>query len=259
MERYRVHLTMTQDNQTMNIKHIASGSSGNAILVDDGITKILFDAGISFRELSRAVKLTDIEAVFITHEHNDHCRAVPKLLQRGVTVYMSAGTKSTNARFWEARTITTRNSPVKAGSWYVQAFDVVHDAKEPIGFVFGNGVHKGVYIVDSGRIHYQFTGITHWVIEANYSQSILTNNSQYHPGLKNRIRNNHFSIEELITFFTEHDSVTGKPVQDLSQTEEIHLVHLSESNSNEQQFVQRLEEETGVPVYVIQRKRNDLR
>src|SRR5437763_14510714 len=56
---------------------LASGSSGNAVLLATGKTRILVDAGLSMKELGKRMaamgeNLEGIDAVLVTHEHSDH-------------------------------------------------------------------------------------------------------------------------------------------------------------------------------------------
>ena len=68
----------------MKICVFASGSSGNCLLVSDGVTHILLDAGISMRRIEAALRqtglsLSDISGVLITHEHYDHVGGIDDL------------------------------------------------------------------------------------------------------------------------------------------------------------------------------------
>lgn len=244
----------------MKINHIASGSSGNAILVDDGHSQLLLDAGISYSKLARQVKLSKVAAVLITHEHLDHCKAVPELVRRGFRVYMSEGTCRElcgNERLPSGRKRMGMN-PLQVGiteleagkefeiaSWKVLPFDVIHDAAEPMGFFFHSTMSgkRGVYIADSGLIEYDFKGVTHWILEANYIEEKLAA-GDYPEVVKRRIRRNHFSLKSLKIFLG-----TAKKKGLLRQTEEIWLVHLSDGNSDEQRFKDEIQRLTGVPVY----------
>ena len=230
----------------MKIHPIASGSSGNAILVDDGNTKILLDAGLAFKELQRLCPcgLSEVGAVLITHEHGDHVKAVPELMKRGTEVYASEGT-------WGALIGGLPKWPgygcyhkleFHVGSFKIVPFNVRHDANQPFGFM-GKSMRTGksfVYIVDSGVIYFNFKGITHWLLEANHYEKGIEN-SDLDDRVKKRILNNHMSFESLSEFMSNAD---------LSKTEQIHLLHLSNRTSNERKFIKDLQRQTGVPVYV---------
>jgi len=74
---------------------LASGSKGNAIFVSDGITSILFDAGLSGKEMerrltSRKLSPASIKAIVVSHEHSDHIQGVGVLARRyKIPVYIN--------------------------------------------------------------------------------------------------------------------------------------------------------------------------
>ena len=64
----------TSGDEFPRIISLASGSRANCTLIDDGSTRILIDFGLSCRMLGDFLKnygllISDIDAVFITHEH----------------------------------------------------------------------------------------------------------------------------------------------------------------------------------------------
>lgn len=228
----------------IDIQHIASGSSGNSIVISDGTSKIMLDCGLPYSKLSRHVKCSELAGCLITHSHLDHAKAGAELMRGGVTVGMSKGTNDAHKNDWPfAWTILEHLQQIDMGSWIILPFDVVHDVDEPLGFLLQSREtdEKLVYIVDSGFVQYDFNGVTHWLLEANYSEGLLEA-GPYDDYLKDRVRRNHFSLEDLKIFLK---------TSDLSQTQEIHLLHLSESNSNEQQFKDEIQALTGVPTYSI--------
>ena len=75
-----------------------SGSKGNSYFVGSGGEGVLIDAGRNCKQLEAAMALNgvgmeQVRAIFITHEHIDHCAAVRVLAKKyGLDVYGSAGT-----------------------------------------------------------------------------------------------------------------------------------------------------------------------
>ena len=70
----------------MNIKFLslASGSSGNCYYLSNGNTSVLIDGGLGIRSVKKIFKehcidLNEIKAVFVTHDHADHIKAVGHL------------------------------------------------------------------------------------------------------------------------------------------------------------------------------------
>lgn len=227
---------------------MASGSSGNATYVSDGVTALLLDCGISYRELQKGTDfgLSKLSGVLVTHYHQDHSKAVKDLAKHGIDVYSSEGT-------FEALKIQGhRCKPIKAletfsvGTFDVTPFDVIHDAPEPLGFL-AESVETGeklLYFSDTAYVRYTFDGLTHIIAECNHgeyelrrsvSEGIIT------PELAKRITRNHISVERLERMLKAND---------LSRLQEVHLIHLSNNNSDEGRFKNVIQRVVGVPVYV---------
>lgn len=229
----------------LNVNIIASSSSGNCIVVSDGASSIMLDAGLSYKRIASKVSVTQMDAVLITHEHKDHSHAIPELLKRGANVVMSEGTADAvfekyNIRYgFYSKAVALRQ--METEHWYIRPFDVTHDVKEPLGYLIQSKAtgKKALYVVDSSTIDYDFSGVSVFIIEANYDEASLENSS-YEDWLKNRVRHSHYSLENLLLFLTSSD---------LSQAEEIYLVHLSRANSNEKRFIRDVQAATGVPTF----------
>ena len=73
----------------MNIKVIASGSSGNCYLISDDKTSLLLDAGISFKQIQIGTNfnISNIGGCFVTHRHIDHAKSIKDLNKRGVPIF----------------------------------------------------------------------------------------------------------------------------------------------------------------------------
>ena len=83
----------------MKLWVLGSGSSGNAILLETACSRILVDAGFSPRVLRQRLAVagvapTSIDAVVVTHEHNDHIKGVAAAARKwGWTIVSTAGTR----------------------------------------------------------------------------------------------------------------------------------------------------------------------
>lgn len=227
---------------TLNIHIVASSSAGNCVIVGDGVSSIMLDCGLSYRKILRAMPI-DVQMVLLSHEHLDHAKSAGELIRRGYDVGMSKGTA--DALGLKGYTRLKSLEQRETGGWLIVPFEVEHDAAEPLGFLIESKSTggKAVFIVDSAIVDYDFTGITHWLIECNYSEEILSQ-SEKKEWLKDRIRGSHFSLDNLKTFLQ---------TSDLSKTEAIYLLHLSDSNSDEKRFIAEVQAVTGVPVYAGQR------
>lgn len=232
----------------MTIKVIASGSSGNATLISDGDTALLLDAGKSIKELERGsgFTLSRASACLITHEHQDHSKAWKDIVKRGIDVYASEGTlKAIGAESHRAKAVFPLKRFV-VGTFTIMGFDVKHDAAEPMGYLIHSTKtsENVLYVVDTAYIKYSTAGLTHIIVECNHGEQELRSSVDdgiITPELAVRIAKNHFSLERLIDFLKAND---------LSKAKEIHLVHLSDNNSNEERFKKEVQRATGALVYV---------
>jgi phosphoribosyl 1,2-cyclic phosphodiesterase len=132
----------------------------------------------------------------------------------------------------------------KIGTWTILPFDLQHDVFN-LGYLLANKAReKLLYVTDTYYCKYKFNGLTHLLIECNHSYDLLTANvesGRLDPAMKNRLIRSHFSLENVKEFLK---------VNDLSRVQEIHLIHLSDGNSNEELFKSEIAKQTGIPVYV---------
>ena len=82
----------------MRLAVLGSGSGGNSLIIESGGRRLLVDAGFSCRQIERRLEglgedLSHVDALLLTHEHQDHCRGADVLLRRyGLPVYATQGT-----------------------------------------------------------------------------------------------------------------------------------------------------------------------
>src|SRR5919107_652108 len=83
----------------MRLTVLGSGSTGNAVLICAGQTRVLVDAGLSAKETARRLALVGedagaLDGVVITHEHSDHAGGLRVLLKSlECPVYISGATR----------------------------------------------------------------------------------------------------------------------------------------------------------------------
>lgn len=231
----------------IEITPLASSSRGNCYRVTDGKTPLLLECGIPFKEIQRGLnfKVSEIAACMVSHEHKDHCKAVQDVLKAGVDVYASRGTiEALGATGHRLKSIKAREH-LQLGSWVALPFETQHDAAEPLGLLLANQAgDKLLYATDTYYIRYKFQGLTHIMVECNYSMILLRANVEagmIEPALKNRILKSHFSLENVKEFLKAND---------LSRVQEIWLLHLSDGNSDAERFKREIQELTGKMVFV---------
>lgn len=227
----------------MDIKVIASGSSGNAYLIGDGHTLLLLDAGIPFKriQIGCGFRTSTIDACLVTHRHGDHAAAIPKLIERGITVYSNTDV----AEFYEGVQELAALREYTVGTFRVLPFEAEHDVP-----CYGYQVtseetgEKLVYITDSAYVRYTFAGLTHIMIEANYDEDIMLGNVRDEKipfSLAERVAGTHMSIDTLIDLLRAND---------MTKVRQIYLLHLSDNNSDAEWFKKLVQQETGAEVYI---------
>lgn len=231
----------------IEIVPLSSGSGGNCYRVTDGSTPILLECGIPFKEIQRGLKfrLSELAGCLVSHEHKDHCKAVEDIMRAGIDVYMSQGTADAlRVSGHRLHTIQAKQQ-FQLGTWTILPFDTQHDAAEPLGYLMANrDEDKLLYLTDSFYCRYRFQGLTHLMLECNYSLDILRANVEaghIDPALKNRIIKSHFSFEHVKELLKAND---------LSKVQEIWLIHLSDGNSNAERFKREIQELTGRMVFI---------
>lgn len=184
----------------MRLIVLASGSSGNAALIESGGRAVLLDAGISARETMRRIAISGaadarIEAIVLTHEHSDHVRGARVLARRlGVPVVGTAGTLQAASTCLldvpELVTIKRRDEFSLAGM-KIASFGTMHDAAESCCYTFHsrNG-HKVGVATDTGvlpaEVAEALSGCHAIGLESNHDERMLAE-GPYPPFLKRRI------------------------------------------------------------------------
>lgn len=232
----------------MELTVIGTGSKGNAYILGNGDEALLIECGVNVKDIKKALNfdLSKVVGCLCTHEHMDHSKSIWDVMKLGVNVYASGGTLE--KRFVNeqprAKSILSKQT-VQIGNFKVMAFDVKHDAAEPLGFLIEHpDCGKVLFLTDTYYCEYTFKGLNNIIIEANYSKEIIDRKYGSESGkefLKNRILRSHFSLANCKDMLSAND---------LSKTNNIVLIHLSDSNSDEIVFQKEVAELTGKNVTV---------
>ncbi len=203
----------------LRYKNLSSGSTGNATLVEVSEptgkpSRVLVDCGM---RLSRMLELlamadvlpTEIDAIFITHEHSDHIGCVTQLASRyNIPVWASSGTHAalqdmqsklrtkqpTHSQLvpgFEALVrIAVDTCLIEVGGLQLKPFTVPHDAREPLQLTCSDGNTKLGILTDLGHpsrhVIEQLAGCNALLLECNHDSDMLSN-SKYPAFLKARV------------------------------------------------------------------------
>ncbi len=209
---------------------------------------MLVDIGCSYTMLCRGLNMagrdiSDIKAVFITHEHSDHISGLAMLTKKlNIPVYASEGTigmLSFKEKITPGSVIKTideiDDAPVNLR---VKAFHTPHDSAESVCYSFSDAENKVSVCTDIGHISPEvrenLIGSRFVLIEANYDPEMMTRNIKYPYELKQRIRSDrgHLSNGDCAAFARELIK-TG--------TVSLLLGHLSQNNNTPEIAVNTVE------------------
>lgn len=234
----------------MILKIVNSNSLGNAYIMEaHNGEALLIECGLRFAKIKEALKyrIDRVSGCLITHSHGDHCKAVYDVLKAGIKVYATAGEHKAMAtdNHHNAKVITPLARPLSVGNFEVLAFKVIHDTPDPVGYLIKHAECGTVlFLTDTVYSPFRFTGLCNIIVEANYCQKILDKrvadgeNPQF---LRDRVIESHMSIDHCKDLLQSND---------LSQVNNIVLIHLSDGNSDAARFKREVQEVTGKTVHV---------
>ena len=183
----------------LRILPVASGSTGNCMLLEIDGRHLVIDLGVSASMLRSAMSVNglaweDVDAVLITHTHSDHVRGLGVCMKRiHAPIFMSHSSKNTlmlenaTALNYSART------EILPDLW-VTAIPTSHDCPGSIGFLIETANTRFGYLTDLGVIPEGvtelFSGCDCIVLESNHDEEMLRY-GPYPAYLKRRILSEH--------------------------------------------------------------------
>lgn len=223
----------------MKLESLKSGSKGNACLVYTDKTKILVDCGVSGKAVGAEMEKIGlspdaINAIVVTHEHNDHIRGIGVMMRRyNIPVYANSATWAEIMRSDLGRMnddnikIFEGTEPFAVGDINVCPFKIPHDAAYPVGYAFDDGHSRAAVATDMGMltedVFRKIGGCRDVLIEANHDINMLEM-GPYPYHLKRRIRGN-------LGHLSNDDAAKAAEFLVRMGAERIVLGHLSDENN----------------------------
>ena len=133
---------------------LASGSKGNCLYFGTKKIKLLIDAGISCKAIEMrlaelGVRLSEIDAVLISHEHGDHIRGLDRLVKAfNIPIFANSETAKAICEGIKTRPrfkIFSTGETFEFGDVAIHPFSVQHDTLDPVAFTLQvGGIKIGV-------------------------------------------------------------------------------------------------------------------
>lgn len=165
---------------------LASGSKGNCTYVGTENTKILIDAGISTKQIRLRleeidVDISDIDAIFITHDHGDHIQGLKVIAYNmGIPVYANSETAKGIVDYFHdcpKFKIFSTGETFEFGDFEIHPFSVPHDTMDPVAYTIRVNNLKLGFCTDLGfatsLVKNQLQGCDHLILEANHEPSMV--------------------------------------------------------------------------------------
>ncbi|PJI08569.1 MULTISPECIES: MBL fold metallo-hydrolase [Clostridium] len=221
----------------MKFCSLYSGSSGNSIFVASNNSKILVDAGLSGKNIEKALKEIDenpreIDGIFVTHEHLDHIKGVGVLSRKyDIPIYANEPTWKAMIRnvgkIKDDNIKITTEEYIKIKDMDVLSYRIPHDAASPCGYKILSDNKSVCIATDLGYFSEEVKAAIKdsnlILLESNHDVEMLKF-GPYPYNLKRRILSDvgHLSNEDC-----------GKAIVDIAKEskKKIVLGHLSRTNN----------------------------
>lgn len=219
----------------MKLVSLASGSSGNSLLVRCGATTILVDCGLPTKMMeasldSFSVNPHCVDAILITHEHSDHIRSAGVMSRRYQIPLVGNNPTFDSARGYLGRVDWRQQATGSSrtiGEVEVVSFPVPHDAACTVGYLIAHQGHVLCVVTDAGKITGEVLSAMEnadiVVLEANHDVEMLKR-GPYPAFLKKRILSDRGHLS---------NDCAAEVVSSLGHGKQrwVWLAHLSETNN----------------------------
>ena len=217
----------------MQVSVLASGSKGNSTYIEMDGTRLLVDAGVSTRRIRQELAVLDVDirtldGIFITHEHRDHIKGLTTLSKQYHEPIFTR--QQTFSSMYCVDTIPPEcfqeiKDTVRLGRLSVEAFNIPHDAADPVGYRI-RGSRCCTVATDLGfvtsSVQAAIEGADVLVLEANHDPELLRNGS-YPWALKRRILSNRGHLS--------NSDAAWALVRMKQHPRAVFLAHMSEENN----------------------------
>ena len=210
-----------------------SGSKGNGYALQCEKETLLLELGIAWTDIIKGLgfDLSNICGALVTHQHQDHLNhsTTTNALKYGIRVLSNESV----CELHKDIELIRPKKKYKVGNFSIQAIPLYHNA-QCYGYVIEHEeIGKLVFCTDTYQIPYRFKGVNHFVVEANHSTDKMIDNMCVNEQYASAY-DNHMNIDDTIEFLKANQN------DDLVN---VVLIHLSDGNSDEKEFIQRTKKE----------------
>lgn len=235
----------------MKLIVIGSNSSGNGYALDDGKEILLLEAGCKYKDMSKAIghRIDEVVGCITTHRHGDHFKYALEYSRNGIPIFGCMDAVDSQPFEYGKKYVLETEKTTHLGNYDIVPFNNYHDV-EIYGYLIRHP-QMGIMLfsTDSYKIGLTIRGINHFLIEANYEDSLLKENvhkGRISKAQSDRIMLSHMSLNYCINYLRECEAdKTAKTIT---------LCHLSDRNSEQEMFRNAVAGAFGVPTFIATKR-----
>lgn len=234
----------------MVLKVLGSSSKGNCYLLEASDGVLIIEAGIPAVEIKKALRfeLSKVLGCVISHQHRDHSKFLKEFLSCGIKILaledVFTSHNLTNRSFCKA--IEPMHG-YKVGGFKIFTLPVVHDVP-CLGFIIEHQeMGKLLFVTDTMMLEYLVPKLDHIMLEVNYCDRILQENIEVGivpVSMRDRLMHSHMELQTAKEILRSNN---------LSETKEVILLHLSDNNSDAKLFADEISRVAGKSVYIARK------
>ena len=171
-------------------------------------------------------------ACFALPRLGDHAKYIPKALERHISVYSCQDV----AEHYPGVKVLNTGCKYQISSFLVQPIKVAHSVENYAYVIDNDNIGRVLFITDCVRFPYKVKGVNHLLVEGNYSDEIVLDHLCDNQAIRSQ-NQYHMELENTIECIKNNMS---------SELNTLTICHLSESQSNEHMFADRIYDETGI-------------
>ena len=215
------------------IKCLASGSSGNGWVFDDGEQILVVECGVPVMEMKIRInfQISRVVGCIVTHSHVDHSKYISQYEGCGLKVFKPYEQEEDFQL-------------LRIGNYTIRTFPLVHSVR-CLGFLIDNPtLGRTLFATDTEYIKYRFKRLNTVIIEANYVTDMIDDE------LEGEIKTTHVLRGHMEISTTEK----FLQINNNKDLDVVILAHLSDVNANAQMFRERIAAgENGYMVYIARK------
>ena len=229
----------------MKLHILGSSSKGNGYVLEAVNDALIIEAGVKLIEAKKAINfnISKVVGCVISHQHGDHAGYIQEYVDAGIMV-LALPEVITSKKLTRSYKAIEFGKGYIFGNFKVLPFELMHDVPCAGYLIEHPDSGKILFVTDTYACKYQFSGVAHMLIEANYADDILTNNileGRVPQIMRKRLITSHMELESTKELLRSYD---------LEHIQNIVLIHLSDGNSDRNRFIKECKEVAGCKVVV---------